>query len=151
VQKLNELARSAPPRTVAGDAAHPAGGLAAGAIYAASDDAIPRPGAIARALRVKIEQQTPILLAQLVAALVVFGFFYGLQRLIVRLLRGMFERTHADAAVSTLGVRFIRYTLLGVGVLAALQQLGVQVTSLLAGVGIAGLAVVSRRRTRSPT
>ena len=141
VRKLNELARSAPPRASAGAGADHAGGIASGSAFVATDDAMPRPGEIARALRAKVEQQTPVLLAQLVAALVVFGFFYLLQRVIVRLMRQTLRRAHADTAVSTLGVRFTRYTLLGIGVLAALQQLGVQVTSLLAGVGIAGLAV----------
>ena len=86
VRKLNELARSAPARATA-STGH-SGALAAGSAFAATDDAMPRPGEIARALRAKVEQQTPILLAQLVAALVVFGFFYLLQRIVVRLMRG---------------------------------------------------------------
>ncbi len=143
VRKLNELARSAAPDVTAGasSTAQPAGGFAAGTASGVDDNALPRPREIARALRARIEQELPILLAELVAALVVFAFFYLLQRALVRLLRGVLERTHADAAVSSLGIKLTRYVLLGVGLLAALQQLGVQVTSLLAGVGIAGLAV----------
>lgn len=142
VKRLNDLVQSAQPpaASVGGDTSSPA--AAAGA-RARRDDGggLPRPKNIARALRARVEQQAPILLAEILAALVVLAFFYLLQRAVVRLLRGVLERTHADPAVSSIGIKLTRYVLLGVGLLTALQQLGVQVTSLLAGVGIAGLAV----------
>lgn len=99
------------------------------------------PGELARALRAKIQDRAPILLGELVAALVVLTFFYLLQRAAVRILRGVLARTNAEPAATSIVVKLTRYLLLGVGVLTAMQQLGVQVTSLLAGVGIAGLAV----------
>jgi small-conductance mechanosensitive channel len=136
-RELQRLANPSP--AVNADAV--VGGASSGATVVDDDFEWPRPRQIARALRARVEQEAPVLFAELLAALFVLGFFYLLQRAVVRILHGVLLRTHADPAVSSVGIKLTRYVLLGVGVLTALQQIGVQVTSLLAGVGIAGLAV----------
>lgn len=143
-RQLRQLVLSAQASAGASGAAASGAAASAAANSAAADGGSsewPRPRQILRALRLNIEQRAPVLIAELVAALLVFAFFYLLQRAAVRLLTGVLHRTHADAAVSGIGIKLTRYLLLGVGFLTALQQLGVQVTSLLAGVGIAGLAI----------
>lgn len=73
--------------------------------------------------------------------LVIFLFFWGLARLASRLVRKLAERAHSDEALRDLLVPLTRFAVLAVGLLMALDQMGFEVSSLLAGVGIAGLAV----------
>ncbi len=133
LRRLNDLVRSS------GVVAQSA--QAAGTAQAEESGELPSLHNILQALKLRVEQRAPAILAELLAALLVFTFFYLLQRAAVRVLERVLHRAHADPAVSGLGIKLTRYLLLGVGLLSALQQLGVQVTSLLAGVGIAGLAV----------
>ncbi len=73
--------------------------------------------------------------------IVVFLFFWGLARLASRLVRKLAERARSDEALRELLVPLTRFAVLAVGVLMALDQMGFEVGSLLAGLGIAGLAV----------
>jgi small conductance mechanosensitive channel len=77
----------------------------------------------------------------LVAAALVLAFFYLASRVVVRVLRGTLTHTHRDAALRDLVVPLARYTVLALGIIMALSQAGFQVGSLLAGVGVAGLAI----------
>lgn len=75
------------------------------------------------------------------AALLVLLVFYVLYRITAKVLHGLLRRTHADPAVQEIGLRLVKMVLLGFGLVMAASQLGFQVASLLAGVGIVGLAV----------
>ena len=73
--------------------------------------------------------------------LVIFLLFWVLARLTSRLVRKLAERARSDEALRDLLVPLTRFAVLAVGLLMALDQMGFEVSSLLAGVGIAGLAV----------
>jgi small conductance mechanosensitive channel len=70
-----------------------------------------------------------------------FAFFWTFARVAGRLLRRLFARTGADPALAHLAVPLARISLLVLGALAAFEQMGFNVGSLLAGVGVAGLAI----------
>lgn len=80
-------------------------------------------------------------LPDLVAALAIFALFWLLARLSARVLTRLFARTHTDPALAQVGVPLARLSLLGLGALAAIDQMGFDIASLLAGVGIVGLAI----------
>lgn len=80
-------------------------------------------------------------LPDLLYAVLILALFYGLYCLIRRLLTSLLRRTRADPALQTIGVRILRIVLLGLALVAAASQLGFQVGSLLAGIGVVGLAV----------
>lgn len=77
----------------------------------------------------------------LLAALVVLVAFFVLNRVLAGVLRRVMARTRADPAAQTIALRLTRYAVLGLGLVMAVSQLGIDVASLLAGVGILGLAV----------
>ena len=69
------------------------------------------------------------------------ALFWLLASLSARLLRRVFARADSDPALANLAVPLVRLSILLLGVLAAVEQMGVNVGSLIAGVGIAGLAI----------
>ena len=73
--------------------------------------------------------------------IVIFLLFWGLARLASRLVRKLAERARSDESLRELLVPLTRFAVLSVGVLMALDQMGFEVGSLIAGVGIAGLAI----------
>jgi small conductance mechanosensitive channel len=78
---------------------------------------------------------------QLLAALVILLAFVALYRVTARILEGVVRRTGSDPALRSIGLRLARYGILGLGLLVAANQVGFAVGSLLAGLGIFGLAV----------
>jgi small conductance mechanosensitive channel len=80
-------------------------------------------------------------LPSLFAALVVLFLFWILQRVLDGVLRRLMGRTRADPAAQEIAGRLMRYVVLGFGVVTAAAQLGFDVGSLLAGLGILGLAL----------
>jgi small conductance mechanosensitive channel len=80
-------------------------------------------------------------LPTLAAAVLVLIFFLLLSRLATRLLTRMLHRPHVDPALFDVIVPLARYLIVGIGVIMALAQANFQVGSLLAGFGIAGLAL----------
>lgn len=72
---------------------------------------------------------------------IVFLFFWLLSRFATRLVRRLAERARSDEALRELLVPLTRFAVLAIGVLMALDQMGFEVRSLIAGLGIAGLAV----------
>jgi small conductance mechanosensitive channel len=80
-------------------------------------------------------------LPSLLASVLVLAFFFLASRLVVRLLHGMLVHTHRDAALRDLVVPLARYSVLALGIIMALSQAGLQVGSLLAGLGVVGIAV----------
>ncbi|HKB71264.1 MAG TPA: mechanosensitive ion channel family protein [Thermoanaerobaculia bacterium] len=89
-----------------------------------------------KAVLVKVADFLPSLLG----AVIVLVAFWGLHRL----LRGMLNRS-LSARTSLLAAdilrKLLKYVVLGIGLLMAASQLGFNVLSMLAGLGVAGLAV----------
>ncbi|MFW6175398.1 MAG: mechanosensitive ion channel family protein [Acidobacteriota bacterium] len=103
-------------------------------------DALFDPGtwpALARVLVVRLVEWLPSVLA----ALIVLVAFVVFHRVLSGVLRRVMHRTRADPAAQEIAGRLTKYLVLGLGLLAAASQLGIQVGSLLAGLGILGLAV----------
>ncbi|HSL84439.1 MAG TPA: mechanosensitive ion channel family protein [Thermoanaerobaculia bacterium] len=80
-------------------------------------------------------------LPSLVAAVLVLALFYAFHRMVAGVLRRVMARTRADPAAQDIAARLAKYALLSLGVVMAVSQLGINVASLLAGVGIIGLAL----------
>lgn len=80
-------------------------------------------------------------LPSLLAAFVVLVLFYVLHRLVAGLLRRVLDRSRADPAAQEITTRLVRYAILGLGLVMAVNQLGINVASILAGIGILGLAL----------
>jgi len=99
-----------------------------------------RPSAWGRAGQRLLDRAVDFLPA-LGAALVVLLVFYLLYRLASRLLQGLLHRTHADPAVQEIGLKLTKFFILAIGLVMAAGQLGFQIASVLAGLGIVGLAV----------
>ncbi len=77
----------------------------------------------------------------LLAALVVLVVFFVLHRVAAGVLRRVMARTRADPAALDIALRLSKFVILGLGLVMAASQVGINVASLLAGVGILGLAV----------
>lgn len=77
----------------------------------------------------------------LLSALFLILFFWILNKVIARVYAASTEKTKIAPEVRSLLGRFIKYGIFIIGGLTVADQLGVNVTSLVAGVGIAGLAI----------
>ncbi len=71
--------------------------------------------------------------------ILVVGFFVG--RWVGRVLERMLEKLHLEAPIRQLLVRIVRVLVLGLFVIMALQNLGVELLPLIAGIGIAGAGI----------
>jgi small conductance mechanosensitive channel len=80
-------------------------------------------------------------LPSLFAAFLVLVAFFALHRMVTGILRRVMARTRADPAAQDIATRLSKYAILGLGLVMAASQLGINVGSLLAGIGILGLAV----------
>lgn len=78
---------------------------------------------------------------RLLLALVVVAVFVVLYRVVRAGLGRVFERSRIEEDAAHLLLSVLKYTILGFGLILALDQLGFNVTSLLAGLGVAGLAL----------
>jgi small conductance mechanosensitive channel len=77
----------------------------------------------------------------LVVAVIIFTVFWVAYRMIRRLMLGSVKRAGLDPTVHDLLMAAIKYSILGYGLIIALDQLGVHVTALLTGISIMGLAI----------
>jgi len=77
----------------------------------------------------------------IVIGLFLLLLFWALARVNARVLRRIFARAGTDPALANVAIPLSKIAVFLVGVLAALEQMGFNVGSLLAGVGVAGLAV----------
>ncbi len=81
-------------------------------------------------------------LPRVVAAIIVLVGFWALARLTRPALTGILKRADfAEALVSLLVDNLYRFALMGVGLVMAAGQLGIDVAAALAGLGVAGIAV----------
>jgi small conductance mechanosensitive channel len=77
----------------------------------------------------------------ILGGLALLALFWLLAGLAARLLRRVFTRADSDPALANLAVPLVRLSILLLGFLAAIEQMGVNVGSLVAGVGVVGLAI----------
>lgn len=80
-------------------------------------------------------------LPQLVSGLVTLLLFYGLHRLLGRALTLLLRRSKIDPTAGAFLQNLATYTLVAVALVTALGQLGVDVSGLLASLGVAGLTI----------
>lgn len=80
-------------------------------------------------------------LPSLVAAVATAIVFWGIHRLVRRLLSNLFTRTGLDRTVAQFILTVVQFTLGVVGTLTVLGQLGVDTTSVLTSLGVMGLTV----------
>lgn len=78
---------------------------------------------------------------QALIAVAVLAAFLVVYRVVRAALRPVFERSRLEDDARNLLETLAKYTILGFGVILALDQLGFNVTSLIAGLGVAGLAL----------
>lgn len=78
---------------------------------------------------------------RLLVAVLVFFVFVGIYWVVSRALKPVFERSRIQEDAAQLLTVILRYVIVGFGVLLALGQLGLNITGLLAGLGVAGLAL----------
>ena len=93
--------------------------------------------AFARAFAVKLADFLP----RMVGAVLILLVFWGLHRLARRILKRTFSTGRVDLLAADILAKLIKYTILGLGVLMAASQLGFDIVSMLAGLGVAGLAI----------
>lgn len=78
---------------------------------------------------------------KLIGALFVLLFFWGLWKLMLRGFRFAVSRSEIDATLQAFVETVARYVLVVVGLLAALGQIGVDVTAILTSLGVVGLTI----------
>jgi small-conductance mechanosensitive channel len=78
---------------------------------------------------------------RLVIALVVFFVFYLLYRIVNFLLARVTRRAGVEPTAATFLLMAVKYAVLIIGVVMALEELGLNVTTILEGLGIVGLAL----------
>ncbi|CAN5182928.1 hypothetical protein BH18GEM1_BH18GEM1_13430 [soil metagenome] len=78
---------------------------------------------------------------KLLVAVIVLIIFAGIYRVAVTAIRPIFERSRVEEDAASLLLTILKYALLGFGLILALDQMGFNVMSLVAGLGIAGLAL----------
>ncbi len=76
-----------------------------------------------------------------VIGLIVFLFFYLLYRVLNFLLARMTRRARVEPTAATFLLMAVKYVVLIVGLVMALEELGLDVTTILEGLGIVGLAL----------
>jgi len=81
------------------------------------------------------------LIPRLIIALAVFLVFYLLYRVLNFLLARVTRRAGVEPTAATFLLVAVRYVVLIVGVVLALEELGLDVTTILEGLGIVGLAL----------
>jgi small conductance mechanosensitive channel len=80
-------------------------------------------------------------LPRLVVAIVIFALFYLCYRILKFLLARVTHRAGVELTAATFLVMVLKYVVLIVGLVMALQELGLNVTTILEGVGIVGIAL----------
>lgn len=77
----------------------------------------------------------------LILALLVFGVFYLIFRILSAFVNHVASRVGLERTVSSFLLIALKYTILIFGAITALQQVGINVTSVIAGLGIIGLSL----------
>ncbi len=80
-------------------------------------------------------------IANLVIALVVFLVFYVIWHIINRFLRPLLLRGNTDETTISFFETVLKYLVLGLGIIVALDSIGIQTAGIIASLGIAGLTI----------
>ena len=78
---------------------------------------------------------------RIIVAGILLLIFYALYCGVRRLMLGSLAKTHLDPSVRDMLSTVLKWTILGFGVITACNQVGIQITGLLAGTAILGLAI----------
>lgn len=89
-------------------------------------------------------------LVEITIAAIVLLVFYLVWRLLKRLLLSRLNR-HMDKTSAAFAETAVKYSMLGLGLLAALSAIGVQTTAVLASLGVVSLTIGFALRDRSPS
>lgn len=89
----------------------------------------------------KLTTQVVSYLPDVGAALLLAIFFWILLAIVRRITESAMDRAKVAASVKGLVSRFLKYAIVIVAVLTIANQLGFNITSLIAGLGVAGLAI----------
>lgn len=81
------------------------------------------------------------MLAGIIVGLVVVAVFILLERLVRRISNPVIERSGLDETAQSFARTIVRYTVIIIGILAALSAVGINIDSLLASIGIAGVTI----------
>lgn len=81
------------------------------------------------------------LTADAVTALLVFGAFYALWRLVDQVLRPSLRRSRLDLTAAAFVRTTVKYAILVIGAVAAAGEMGLETASLVTSLGVAGLTV----------
>ncbi len=79
--------------------------------------------------------------AGLIVGVVVISVFVMLERLVRRVSRPVIESSNLDETGQSFVMTILRYTVIIVGILASLSAIGINIDSLLASIGIAGVTI----------
>ena len=78
---------------------------------------------------------------RLFVALIFLGFFWLIYRAVRRLILGSLGKANVDPSIRDMLGHLIKWTIMGFGLVIAFNQIGIQITALLTGVSIVGLAM----------
>jgi small conductance mechanosensitive channel len=78
---------------------------------------------------------------KLLAALILFGIFWLIYRMIRRIVLGSMSRAHVDSSIRDMLGSLIKWCVMGFGLVIACNQIGIEIAALLTGVSIIGLAI----------
>ena len=78
---------------------------------------------------------------RVIGAVVIVVVFWILAKIATKIINGAAERLNVDGNISSLLARTIRVTLITFGVVSALGTLGINVSALVAGLGLTGFAL----------
>ncbi|MEJ2758448.1 MAG: mechanosensitive ion channel family protein [Anaerolineales bacterium] len=81
------------------------------------------------------------MLAGLIVGIVVVAVFILLERIVRRISNPVIERSGLDETAQSFVRTIVRYTVIIIGILAALSAVGINIDSLLASIGIAGVTI----------
>jgi small conductance mechanosensitive channel len=78
---------------------------------------------------------------KLLAALILFGIFWLIYRMIRRIVLGSMAKAHVDSSIRDMLGALLRWSIMGFALVIACDQIGIQIAALLTGVSIIGLAI----------
>jgi small conductance mechanosensitive channel len=78
---------------------------------------------------------------KLIVAIILFGIFWLIYRMIRKIVIGSMNRAHVDPSIRDMLAALIRWSIMGFGLVIACNQIGLEIAALLTGVSIIGLAI----------
>jgi small conductance mechanosensitive channel len=78
---------------------------------------------------------------KLIVAIVLFIIFWGIYRMVRRLVIGSMAKAHVDPSIRDMLGALIKWSIMGFGLVIACNQVGIEIAALLTGVSIIGLAI----------